>query len=79
MLKRNSFVQNHGGDFNVICDGRDVGRIFDKGPYLPSNMRWFWGVEFHQWRGCPRPQYGTAPDREAAMAAFKTTWISCVS
>ena len=76
MLKRNSFEQRHDGDFDVIEDGRYIGRIFDHGAHYNKDLRWFWGVDFFEWQGCAKPQYGGAPDRESAMAAFKATWES---
>jgi hypothetical protein len=60
ILKRNSFEQTHGGDFDVICHGRDIGRIYDHGSCFNKELRWFWGVEFFEWQGCAKPQYGGA-------------------
>ena len=55
--------------YNVLCDGRYVGRIFYAGAGAPKDRPWFWGVEFHEWQGCKGPQYGDAEDQASAMAA----------
>ena len=60
--------------YNVLCDGRYVGRIFYDG--MPRDRPWFWCLEFHEWLKCKGPQYGNAKDRATAMAAFKATWGS---
>ena len=60
--------------YNVLHEGRYVGRIFYDG--MPRDRPWFWGLEFHEWLKCKGPQYGNAADRQAAMAAFKATWES---
>ncbi len=58
----------------VYFRGRYVGRIFYVGAGAPKEAPWFWGIEFHEWRGSDGPQYGNAANRDAAMKAFRAAW-----
>ena len=56
--------------YDVVCEGRVVGRIaLDNGP-APS-WSWILAYSFHEGRS---PTRGYAPTREAAMQAFAKTW-----
>ena len=58
----------------VFDSGKRVGRIFFAEAGAPKDAPWIWGMEFHHLPGRNGPQYGQAPTREAAMAAFKAAW-----
>ena len=59
-------------DYDVLCAGEVVGRIF-KPKGAPPERPWFWtlGYGHHKDR---TPTHGYAESREAAMAAFGKTW-----
>ena len=75
ILKRNPDAR-YTESYNVLFEGRCVGRIYKAISHAPREAPWFWGLEFHEWQGCKGPQYGNAEDRATAMAAFKATWES---
>jgi hypothetical protein len=56
-------------DFDVICDGAVVGRIFFTGDTSPRARAWFSGLA----SGCHKDRTPT-DRREAAMAAFAKSW-----
>jgi hypothetical protein len=55
-------------DFDVLDDGREVGRIYRVNA---ATEIWWWGVSF-QLTG--RKSYGRVDTREQAMAAFKAEY-----
>jgi len=59
-------------DYDVLSEGKVVGRIFkDDGQ---QGRPWFWGIT----HGCIEdraPTHGHEPTREAAMAAFRKSWL----
>ena len=72
ILKRNPDAESS-ESYNVLLEGRYVGRIFKADAYAPREAPWFWGLQFHEWQGSDGPQYGNA-SREAAMHAFRAAW-----
>ena len=75
-LKRASASRSSGhwsdDDFDVLCNGTVVGRIF-KANAAPVGTPWMWTLAFghHEDR---TPTRGYAESREAAMAAFAKRW-----
>jgi hypothetical protein len=60
-------------DFDVLADGKVVGRIYDNGSAgMPPDMRWFWSVFITP--STPGLTNGTAATREEAMAKFRAAW-----
>ena len=80
-LKRASASRSSGewndDDFDVLCDGAIVGRIF-KVNAAPVGTPWMWTLAFghHEDR---TPTHGYEPTREAAMAAFAKSWAKRVA
>jgi hypothetical protein len=60
--------------YNVLSEGRCVGRIYKAISHAPREAPWFWGLDFFEWQGSDGPQYGNAVNREAAMKAFRAAW-----
>jgi hypothetical protein len=60
--------------YNVLFEGRCVGRIYKAISHAPRETPWFWGLDFFEWQGSDGPQYGNAANREAAMNAFRAAW-----
>jgi hypothetical protein len=60
-------------DFDVICDGAVVGRVFFTGDTSPRARAWFWGLAYGHIED-RIPTHGYEPTREAAMAAFRRAW-----
>jgi hypothetical protein len=54
-------------DFDVLCNGAVVGRIFNANA-APVGLPWMWTLIFPHLRGRP-PTHGYAATQEAAMAA----------
>lgn len=74
-LRPNSYAAQDNG-YLVYFEGECVGRIFRPGAGAPKDRPWFWGLDFHSWQGCTKPQYGNVETKEAAMTAFRVTWNS---
>jgi hypothetical protein len=64
--------------YEVVCDGRHVGRIYLASPHDKHGVNWYWGVAFFE-----RPKAsahltnkwdGFAASRDKAMAAFRAAW-----
>jgi hypothetical protein len=72
ILKRSSASRPSGkwknDDFDVLCDGAVVGRIFNAAA-SPAGSSWMWTLAFghHEDR---TPTHGYAATREAAMTTF---------
>jgi hypothetical protein len=64
ILKRNPDA-SYTESYNVLFQGRYVGRIYKAVSHAPREAPWFWGLEFHEW-----PQYGQVA-LEAAKQAFR--------
>jgi hypothetical protein len=76
ILKRTSASRPSGqwndDDFDVLCDGAVVGRIF-KANAAPVGASWMRTLAFGQHED-RKPTHGYAATREAAMAAFAKSW-----
>jgi hypothetical protein len=59
-------------DFDVLCNGAVVGRIF-KANAVPVGSPWMWTLIFPHHEG-RSPTHGYAATREGAMAAFARSW-----
>jgi hypothetical protein len=60
-------------DYDVIADGKVVGRIYDNGSAgTPPDMRWPWSLMVTP--ATPGRTNGTATTREQAMAKFRAAW-----
>jgi hypothetical protein len=46
ILKRNPDAEYSEG-YNVLFEGRYVGRIYKAVSHAPREAPWFWGLEFH--------------------------------
>jgi hypothetical protein len=59
-------------DFDVLADGKAVGRIFNANA-APVGSPWMWTLDIgqHEHRS---PTHGYAATREAAIAAFAKSW-----
>jgi hypothetical protein len=62
--------------FIVLCDGVQVGRIFDRvpGAAAPRNATWCWTIEGKHCRDGGPDGGGDAATREDAMIAFRRAW-----
>ena len=57
--------------YNVLFEGRCVGRIYKAISHAPRKTPWFWGLDFFEWQGGDWPQYGQVATLEAAKQAFR--------
>jgi hypothetical protein len=73
ILKRNPDAR-YTESYNVLFEGRHVGRIYKAVSHAPREAPWFWGLEFHEWQGSDGPQYGNVATLEAAKQAFRAAW-----
>jgi len=73
ILKRNPDAR-YTESYNVLFDGRYVGRIYKAVSHAPREAPWFWGLDFFEWQGSDGPQYGNAAKLEAAKQAFRAAW-----
>ena len=48
ILKRNPDAE-YSESYNVLFEGRYVGRIYKAISHAPREAPWFWGLEFHEW------------------------------
>ena len=64
ILKRNPDAE-YSESYNVLLEGRCVGRIYKAVSRAPCEAPWFWGLEFHEWQGSDGPQYGHVATRAA--------------
>ena len=60
--------------YNVLFEGRNVGRIYKAISHAPREAPWFWGLDFFEWQGSDEPQYGNVASLEAAKHAFRAAW-----
>ena len=60
--------------YNVLFEGRHVGRIYKAVSHAPREAPWFWGLDFFEWQGSDGPQYGNVATLEAAKQAFRAAW-----
>jgi hypothetical protein len=82
LIAKLEHIDVHGLPHYLIYSGSTVvGRIFDR---LPMGMAagkttWFWGLSHPHEMSRSRPYFGDAPNREAALAAFRRCWDSARS
>ena len=67
--------------FIVLCDGVEVGRIFDRvpGASAPHNATWCWTISDKRRVPGEPGGGGDAATKEAAMAAFRQAWDALIS
>jgi hypothetical protein len=73
ILKRNPDAESS-DSYNVLFEGRHVGRIYKANAYAPREAPRFWGLDFFERQGSDGPQYGNAANLEAAKQAFRAAW-----
>ena len=54
ILKRNPDA-DQSESYNVLFEGRHVGRIYKAVSHAPREAPWFWGLEFHEWQDSDGP------------------------
>jgi hypothetical protein len=63
-------------DYEVLCNGREVGRLFYTA--IASHQRaWMWTITACVPGATIKNGYGHEPDRDAAMRAFEAAWDQC--
>jgi len=72
ILKRSELANAGFEDYDVLSEGKHVGHIF-KAAAAPDRC-WFWGLAYGYHRD-RSPISGYEPTREAAMAAFRKSWL----
>jgi hypothetical protein len=60
ILKRNAEAR-YTESYNVLFEGRHVGRIYKAISHAPREAPWFWGLEFHEWAAMGRICCNVAP------------------
>ena len=73
ILKRSELAHAGFEDFDVLCEGELVGRIYFIGDTSPMARAWFWGLASSYRKG-RTATHGYEVSREAAMAAFAKSW-----
>ena len=73
ILKRNPDAE-YSESYNVLFEGRYVGRIYKAVSHAPREAPCFWGLEFHEWQGSDGPQYSNVATLEAAKQSFRAAW-----
>ena len=69
ILKRNPDAE-YSESYNVLFEGRYVGRIYKAVSHAPREAPWFWGLEFHEWQGSDGPQYGNVATFRSCKAGL---------
>jgi hypothetical protein len=59
-------------DYDVLTDGKVVGRIYEDDPLALPDIRWFWSIMIVP--ATPGQTNGTAVTLEQAMAKFRAAW-----
>jgi hypothetical protein len=78
MLKRGKFSRSSGQwqdeDYDVLADGKIVGRILEEGSrFGPPELRWGWSITAIV-RATPGVTNGTAATLDEAKAKFRANW-----
>ena len=60
ILKRNPDA-DQSESYNVLFEGRHVGRIYKAVSHAPREAPWFWGLEFHEWQAAMGRSTATSP------------------
>jgi hypothetical protein len=62
-------------DYLVIENNETIGRIYDEGKYVPTDIRWFWSITaFHIAPALEITTNGRVPSLDEAKAQFRATW-----
>lgn len=63
------------GRYIVLCEGKEVGQIFDRTPGASASRdaTWWWALNGN-YREHPLDGAGSAVSKEAAMVAFRAAW-----
>jgi hypothetical protein len=78
ILKRGKLTRSSGQwqdeDYDVLADGKVVGRILEEGSrFGPPELRWGWSITAIE-PATPGVTNGTAATRVEAMAKFRAAW-----
>jgi hypothetical protein len=73
ILKRGDPSRRRDNDYDVLEDGKVVGRIFHLEAAAPEGRPWMW-ASGHSADSISRAAHGYEPTREAAIAAFAKSW-----
>jgi hypothetical protein len=73
ILKRGDPSRRRDNDYDVLEDGKVVGRIFHLEAAAPQDRPWMW-ASGHSASTVKRARHGYEATREAAMAAFAKSW-----
>ena len=57
-------------DWDVVYNGRDIGRIFKAGAGVPPDRPWMWAVTW----AIVKPSHGFCATKDEAKAKFAETW-----
>jgi hypothetical protein len=60
-------------DYDVLADGKPVGRILEANTSSPSELRWVWSIT-SIWPARKGVTNGKGATREGAMAKFRAAW-----
>ena len=72
VLKRGDPSRRRDNDYDVLEDGKVVGRIFHLEAAAPEGRPWMWASGHNG--DIKRAAHGYDPTREAAMQAFANSW-----
>jgi hypothetical protein len=64
----------HLEDWDVLDDGKPVGRIYEKHVRASPDQAWFWSITEYAEPRSGLPTSGTTETFEAAKAAFRKNW-----
>jgi hypothetical protein len=67
------FGQWQDEDYDVLADGKCVGRILERDTSGPPDLRWLWSIT-SIWPARKGVTNGTAATREEAIAKFRAAW-----
>ena len=73
ILKRGDPSRRRDNDYEVLEDGKVVGRIFKVPAASPEGRPWMW-ASGHGGHHIQRAAHGYEATREAEMAAFAKSW-----
>ena len=73
ILKRGDPSRRRDDDYDVLEDGKVIGRIFRVPAAAPEGRPWMW-ASGHGGHHIERAAHGYAATREEAMSAFAKSW-----
>jgi hypothetical protein len=75
LLRRAREAFRDQNDYDVVSDGKKVGRIFRPGAGAPRDLPWFWTITAWPMPDTVRKPYlGYTETRADAMSAFAKSW-----